>query len=115
MILQYEIAGGQLFIEKVVFAKELLLADSILKKLIYPVSGKGHKPKVMKEDSDVRIDFNHGSEISVDEGFYDMFKKLKSKYQSKVKGQIVIRISAITSYYVTLDLNSEDETVKYES
>lgn len=115
MTLQYEIAGGQLLLDKVVFAQELLLVDSAVKKLLYPVSGKGQKPNVIKEANCVRIDFNHGSEISVDEGFYDMFKRLKNKYQGKVKGKIVIRISAITSYYVTLDLNSEDERVIYES
>lgn len=115
MTLQYEIAGGQLLVDKVVFARELLLVDSAVKKLLYPTLGKGHKPNVIKEATCVRIDFNHGSEISVDEGFYDMFRRLKIKYHGKVKGKIVIRISAITSYYVTLDLNSEDERVIYES
>ncbi|MDF2905277.1 MAG: hypothetical protein K0R34_598 [Herbinix sp.] len=115
MTLQYEIAGGQLLFDKVVFAKELLLVDSSIKKLIYPTSPNSHKPKVIKEETTVVIDFNHGAEITVDEGFYDLFKRLKNKYQGRVKGKVVIRISAITSYYVTLDLSSEDERVVYES
>ena len=114
MTMQYEIAGGQLKIDKTVFGKELLFLNSPIKKLLYPPTGKGQRPKVIKADTFVQIDFNQ-SEISVDEGFYDMFKTLKIKYQSRVKGKIVIRISAITSYYVTLDLNSEDESVIYES
>lgn len=115
MTLQYEIAGGQLILDKVVFTKELLSPDSLVKNLIYPKQQNQKKPKVMKEDNLVRIDFNHGSEVTVNEGFYDMFKKLKQKYLAGVKGNIVIRISAFTSYYVTLDMNAEDDTISYES
>ena len=115
MTMQYEIAGGQLILDKVVFAKELLSSDSKVKHLIYPTQQSKQKPKVIKEDSLVRIDFNHGAEVTVDEGFYDMFKKLKQRYQAGIKGNIVIRISAFTSYYVTLNLNSEDDRISYET
>lgn len=115
MTMQYVIAGGHLILNKTVFAKELLLSDSLMRHLIYPTGQNSQKPKVIKEDPFVRIDFNHGVDVTVDEGFYDVFKQLKQKYRSGVKGKIVIRISAITSYYVTLNLNSEDERVIYES
>ncbi len=115
MTLQYEIAGGHLLLDKAVFAKELLLVDSPMKHLVYPTRQNSQKPKVIKENLLVRIDFNYGAEVTVDEGFYDVFKKLKQKYRAGIKGKLIIRISAITSYYVTLDLNSEDEKVIYET
>ncbi len=115
MTMQYVIAGGYLILNKTVIAKELLLTDSLMRRLLYPVGQKHQKPKVVKEDFFVKIDFNHGVDVTVDENFYDAFKQLKHKYRSDVKGKIVIRISAITSYYVTLNLNSEDEKVIYES
>lgn len=115
MTLQYEIAGGQLILYKTVFAKELLLVNSQMRNLIYPTGQNSQKPKVRKEDPFVRIDFNHGAEVTVNESFYDDFKKLKQKYRGDIKGKVVIRISAITSYYVTLDFNSEDDKVIYEA
>ena len=117
MTMQYVIAGGYLILNKTVFAKELLLADSLMRRLVYPTGQNSQKPKLIKENENpfVKIDFNNGVDVTVDEGFYDVFKKLKQKYTSGVKGKIVIRISAITSYYVTLDLNSEDERVIYEA
>lgn len=115
MTLQYEIAGGQLVMDKAAFAKEVLIMDSPIKKLIYPkINSNEGKSKVIKDSNTVTIDFNHTSGVVVDEGFYDMFKKLKIKYGGRLKGKIVVRISAITSYYVTLNLESDDEHIIYE-
>ncbi len=114
MTLQYTITGGQLYLEKKAFARELLISDSPFKKLVY---GKGSRdlstPKVDKLEAQVRIDFNQ-SEVETDEGFYELFRKLKGIYREKMKGKIVIRITALTSYYVTLNMNSEDDRVIYE-
>ncbi len=114
MTLQYILSGGQLSIEKTAFTRELLLPDSLLKKIVY---GKGNAadiaPKVVKEKNLVIIDFNQ-AEIKMDEGFYDHFRKLKGKYREKIKGRVVIQITALTSYHVTLNLNSEDDKVIYE-
>ncbi len=115
MTLQYIISGGQLHMDKLIFASELLLPDSPLKKLLRVEEFNGSKkPKITKMERTVTIDFNESSDIALDEEFYDLFKKLKIKYQGKVKGRIVIRISAITSYHVILDLNAEDDRVTYE-
>jgi hypothetical protein len=114
MTLQYILSGGQLFIEKTAFTRELLLSDSLLRQIIY---GKGNPadiaPKVEKVENLVKINFNQ-AEVKLDQGFYDLFRKLKEKYREKIKGRIVIQITALTSYHVTLNLNSEDDKVVYE-
>ncbi|MDF2942163.1 MAG: hypothetical protein K0S01_1021 [Herbinix sp.] len=115
MTLQYVIAGGHLQINKQVFAGELLLPDSSLKKILRADEVKGSKqPKITRAEQMVRIDYNDASDITLDEGFYDLFKKLKLKYKEKIKGRIVIRITALTSYYVILNMEMEDERVLYE-
>jgi hypothetical protein len=112
--LQYILSGGQLSIEKTAFTRELLLPGSILKEIAY---GKGNPddipPKVVKEGNRVKIDFNQ-AEVRLDEGFYDLFRKLKGKYREKIMGRVVIQITALTSYHVTLNLNNEDDKVVYE-
>jgi hypothetical protein len=112
--LQYILKGGQLFMEKTAFTRELLLPDSMLKIIVY---GKGNPadipPKVGKEGNLVKIDFNQ-AEVRMDEGFYDLFRKLKGKYREKIMGRAVIQITALTSYHVTLNLNNEDDKVVYE-
>ncbi|HWT74455.1 MAG TPA: hypothetical protein VN258_07015 [Mobilitalea sp.] len=115
MTLQYAIVGGQLIFDKVVFAREVLMADSPLKVLMKTEEENGVKqPKITKTDSKVTIDYNDASDVLLDENFYDLLKKLKAKYQGKVTGRVVIRITALTSYHVILDLNYEDGRIVYE-
>lgn len=114
MTLQYIITGGQLYLEKTVFTRELLLSDSPLKKMVFGKDNTAHiAPKIVKQEERVILDFNE-AEVETDESFYDHFRKLKGKYREKMQGRIVIRITALTSYYVTLNLNSEDDKVVYE-
>jgi hypothetical protein len=113
--MQYFITGGQLKIDKLVFTRELLLPDSPVKSLLKTIDIKeGRQPSVAKKANTVIIDYNEASDVIVDENFHEMFKKLKIKYKEKLKGKVVIRITALTSYHVTLDLNSDDETIGYE-
>lgn len=115
LTLQYIISGGQLKIDKMAFAREIILPESPMNRIIH---GKGNnsnsQPKITKSENYVIIDFNDSSDIILDEGFYDLFKKLKLKYKERLKGKVVIRITALTSYHVILDLNSEDDKVIYE-
>lgn len=115
MTLEYIIAGGQLKIDKKVFAKELLLPGSPLTKLIKIEEKAGSKqPMITKEEDIVIINYNDASDIFLDESFDSLFRSLKSRYKAKIKGSIVIRITALTTYHVVLNLNSEDETIKYD-
>jgi hypothetical protein len=113
--LQYELSGGQLYIEKKSFTSELLLPRGNLKKLLNGNTfGNVKQPKITKQDNLVSIDFNEAGDVILDEGFYDLFKQLKAKYRGKLKGRVVIRITALSSYHVVLNLNTEDDKVIYE-
>lgn len=115
MTIQYAIVGGQLIMDKVVFTREIMMPDSPLKVLMKAEEGKDIKsPIITKLDRLVTINYNEASDILLDEKFYDLLKKLKGKYQEKVTGKVVIRISALTAYHVVLDLNSEDGRILYE-
>lgn len=115
MTLQYILSGGQLHFDKKAFTGELLLPGSPMKKLLYSnSSGSNRQPKITKQEDLVTIDFNNSADIVLDENFYDLFRNLKEKHKQKLKGKVVIRITALTSYHVVLDLNSEDNKVIYE-
>lgn len=115
MMIQYVITGGQLHMDKKAFARELLLPDSLIKKLLYSAETQANKkPKIIKTESDVTIDFNDAVDVLLEENFYDVFRNLKIKYQNKISGRVVIRITALTSYHVVMDLNSEDGRIMYD-
>jgi hypothetical protein len=86
-----------------------------MKKLLNAeINGVGKQPRLTKTDQLVTIDYNEAADIILDEGFYDLFKHLKVKYREKLHGRVVIRITALTSYHVVLNLNSDDDKVIYE-
>lgn len=114
MPLQYILTGGQLSIDQFAFSKELLLQGSPLKKLLQTGEVNYKKPSITKSNQLVIIDFDEASDVLLDEGFYDVFKNLKIKYKDRIKGKVVIRITALTSYHVSLNLNTEDDKVIYE-
>jgi hypothetical protein len=115
MPLQYILVGGQLIIDKLAFSKELLLPSSPLKRLLHGgEGGNSRQPEIIKTKENIVIDFDNAEDIQLDEGFYDLFKALKIKYKDKVKGKVVLRFTALTSYHVCLNLNTEDDKVIYE-
>jgi hypothetical protein len=113
MTMQFAVAGGHITLDKAVFAKEILTPGSPLKKLIQVEEGMV-PPKIVKAERSVTIEYNNASDVRMDEDFHELFKKLKAKYKEKITGKVVIRITALTSYYVVLDLNRGDERVVYE-
>lgn len=115
MTMQYAIVGGQLYLDKMIFAKEILMAEGQLKRLISTGEGEDIKPpKIERNGETVSIDYNDASDVLLDENFYDLLKKLKANYQEKITGRVVIRITALTSYHVILDLNTQDGRIVYE-
>lgn len=115
MTMQYAIVGGHLTFDKVVFTREILLPDSPVKKLMQAEEGEHMvPPKLVKTEKTVTIEYNDASDVLMDEGFYDLLRKLKAKYKEKINGKVVIRITALTSYHVMLDLNGEDGRIVYE-
>lgn len=113
MALYYVLTGGQLKLEKKVFTGELLLSGSLIKKLLKSENSE-KKPKITGLDDIITIDYNDSADVLLDEGFYDLFKQLKVKYRGRIKGKVVIRVSAITSYHLVLNLDSEDDEIIYE-
>jgi hypothetical protein len=112
--MQYAIVGGQVIIDKVVFAKECLLPNSALKKIIRTEEKDAVQPEIVKTDKTVTICYNDASDVILDENFYDIIKKLKIKYKEKITGRVVIRITALTAYHIIIDLNSEDGRIVYD-
>lgn len=115
MTMQYAITGGQLYLDKIIFAKEILMLEGSLKRLI-STGEEDDKipPKIERSGQTVSINYNDASDILLDENFYDLLKKLKAKYKEKITGRVVIRITALTSYHVILDLNTQDGRIMYE-
>jgi hypothetical protein len=115
MTLQYVITGGQLRLDKKVFAKEILTPKSSIGRLVKAAdSPECRQPSITKSEDIVIINYNDASDVPVDENFFDFFKALKQKYREKLKGTIVIRITALTSYHVVLNLNSDDDQLVYD-
>lgn len=115
MAIQYILSGGQLKFDKKSFTRELLLPNSPLKVLLPAQTAAGaNRPVIVKTEQLVLIDYNEAADIELDEDFYNLFKKLKVKYKEKLKGKVVIRITALSSYHVVLNLENEDDRVLYE-
>lgn len=114
-MMNYILTGGQLIIDKQAFGKEILLPHNSLKQLIGLGDNCANKPPIIsKNENVVIIEYGNSCEIELDANFYDIFKNLKIKYRDKIRGRVVIRITSLSSYYVNLDLNTEDEKVIYE-
>jgi hypothetical protein len=112
---QYVITGGQLYIDKKVFARELLRSDSSLKKLLFVNDTiESKQPMITKTEDCVIVDYNNASDIPIDENYSDFFGCLKSRYKEKLKGRITLRITFLSSFHMVLDLNSEDERILSE-
>lgn len=109
---QYVISGGQLYIDKKVFAVELLKSDSIIKKIMSADSmGAGKPPRIIKGEDRVTVDYNSASDIEIGENYEELFKALKSKYREKIKGRLTLRVTFLTSFHMVIDFNSEDEQI----
>lgn len=111
-MMQYAISGGQLIIDKKAFTKELLLPDSPIKKFLKVADiPDSRQPGIVKSENIVIINYNDASDIILDENYYELFRKIKAKYREKIKGNVVIRMTAYSTYHIVLDLNSDDERI----
>jgi hypothetical protein len=113
--MQYVISGGQLYIDKKVFALEMLSADSMIKKLM-KVNDMNNDipPKITKTEDYVILDYNNASDIEVNQNYEEMFQRLKSRYKEKLKGKLTLRINILTPYHFVLDFNREDDKISRE-
>lgn len=117
MGIEYVLAGGKIEINKKVYAKELLISNSPLKRLIgYGIKQQDFKaPNITKNEETVFIDYNGASEIPLDENFMEIFEEMKSKYKGLFKGIISLRIGLYGSYFLVLNFNSDDGKITLRS
>lgn len=59
------------------------------------------------------IDYNGASDILLDEKYIDLFSDLKDRYKDKIRGRVVIRVSALTSYLMMVEFNGDTIKVGY--
>ncbi len=101
------ISGGQLYIDKKVFMKELLKSGSDLKGIVF-INGAEAKeikpPAITKIEEFVKVDYNYSTGIRIDENYQELFDRLKEKYQDKIRGNITLMISLLTTWYVNIEL-----------
>jgi hypothetical protein len=109
--IQYAISGGQMILDKNIFTRELLLADSPLKKLLGMEDKEKNRiqPVIIRTMDLVTIDYNGASDILLDENYELLFQTLKVKYRDKVKGKVTIRFTCYNTYYVVVNLDREDD------
>lgn len=116
MEMKFYIQGGYLEISKSLFVKEMLSASSVLKKLLnYEIEDQGKKRviEVNKEDAVnlVKINFTAGSNVYVGEDYRNLLSEVKKKYKGSLKGEITLMAVCFTTFFIKLNLNSDDETI----
>lgn len=111
MSMEYVVSGGQLHLDKKVFAKEILKPDSLLKKILGSKNDdmNNELPVIAKKENHVSIYFNNASDVVLDDDFIEQFKTLKSKYKERIKGRLTIRMVLYHSYYMVLNFNGDDD------
>lgn len=117
MVIDFSICGGELTIEKKIFIREMLKADSPMKKLLnfnLEDSGKKRSLKIDKTGKQkVVIDFNFVDNVPVGDVFQNLIKELKKEYRGDIRGEITL---SSTGYFyqmiITLNLDSDDDEVK---
>lgn len=112
--IHYVICGGQLIMDKLAFAKELLKPSSPLHKLLGSKdSAKDRrKPAIIRAEDRVIIDYNGATEIALPDQYEEDIKVLKKEYREKLTGKLTIRFSFLSSYYISVDLNSKDDVIR---
>lgn len=109
MSVGFAITGGYLEIDKGVFTKEMLRKDSRLRKLLN-TGDLAQKAQIIKNESNrtYTVDFNHSSDIEVDETYQELFRSLKADYRGNIKGKVTIRVTSYHTFFTVVNLNSED-------
>jgi len=101
-MMEYAITGGYLRIAKSVFAKEMLVPGSRLRRLLN-TANLAQKPLIKKNEADnfCLIDFTHSSEIPLAETYQDLFRSLKEDYGENLQGKVTIRVNTPFNSFFT--------------
>jgi hypothetical protein len=117
MAVTFYIQGGYLEMPKSLFVKEVLNASSVLKRLLNYEIEDHDKKRVIEIDKEkntdkVRINFTDGSNVSVGEDYKNLLREMKQRYREQVRGEITLRGEYFVTFYLQLDLNSEDDSIR---
>lgn len=98
------ITGGRLSVDQKVFAKEMLIAGSLLKKLMNGTNGPKRKPEITKDPiaGVVQIDFNPSEGIILDENYTELCKQIREQFAGKIEGSIVVKLDTLISLVSTI-------------
>jgi hypothetical protein len=112
---RFSIVGGYLKVQKSVFVKEMLSADSRIKVLLNRKASGGFSEKhpgvvAGEQENIVVIDFTDTERIDIGESPEEVLGYLKSKYRDKVRGVVTCRGSM---YCFEIDLNSDNDKIEY--
>ncbi len=119
MAVTFYIQGGYLEISKSLFVKEILNPSSMLKRLLNYEIEDNDKKRVIEIDKEnntdkVRINFTEGSKVSVGDDYKNLLREMKQRYRGQVKGEITLMGEYYVTFYIRLDLNSDDESIREE-
>lgn len=100
--------------DKLAFARELLKPSSPLHKLLGSKDNTKDriKPVITRSEDRVTIDYNGATEIALADNYEEDLKALKKEYREKLYGKLTIRFSFLSSYYISVDFNSNDNVIR---
>ena len=115
MAFEFKIVGGQLRVEKGIFAQEMLFSSSLLKTLLGRQPGayaSAGQPGVSLQDKDdyITINYSGGSQISLGQSPSEILKELKTKYTGGLRGRVTCKGSM---YTFELDLDNDDDQTTF--
>jgi len=110
--MEIAVIGGQLIIDKKVYAKEMMVKNSFLKTLLQlRPSHPASTLNISKDASLVYIDYNGSSGVLLETDYQKFFQDFKSKYGSSVKGRLTIQTNWFNSFISVVDLNTDEVKV----
>ncbi len=117
MAIEFCIVGGFLKIYKKAFVKEMLIKDGLLRTLLnctFHGDFKKSHPALSDPDENnfITIDFSSITNVNIGDPYNGLLEELKSKYRDKIKGILACR-GMYGLYTFEIDLNSDDDKIKY--
>lgn len=113
MELSFMLSSGYFDIDKKTFVKDILLGKSTLRSLINKKESGCIEPEIEKSDTRVKVIFDDASDTELGQEYESFFIDLKKRYKEKLKGKIAVRVVCNASYFSVIDLNSDDDSVKF--
>lgn len=109
----YELISGTIIIDKKILAMDLLKKNSNFRYLLNKNKPFYRPPEIENQDGLVKINFDNGTDIDINDSYIKKFKLLKIDHKSAVTGKIYIRVSTNSIFTLTIDFNGLNEAKVY--